>query len=166
MARDEQPSVRQPVPSQRRPPGEQQRVRDPPGGCAAGATTTRWLVGQDAVLARADRRVAHLVRNRQLAKSIADAGGAQVPSILSCKAAWAGTSVVVVEAAATSQDCSGCGARVQQSVSRRTPVCPSCGLVLDRDENAASTLLRAGQARHGAVAVATVVKQASPGFSR
>jgi transposase len=30
---------------------------------------------------------------------------------------------------------------------RRTHVCPSCGLVLDRDENAALNMLRAGQAR-------------------
>jgi putative transposase len=30
---------------------------------------------------------------------------------------------------------------------RRTHVCPCCGLVLDRDENAALNILRAGQAR-------------------
>jgi transposase len=40
---------------------------------------------------------------------------------------------------------------------RRTHVCPSCGLVLDRAENAALNMLRAGQARQGAVAMAAVV---------
>jgi putative transposase len=47
----------------------------------------------------------------------------------------------------TSQDCSGCGERVEKSLSVRTHVCPSCDLVLDRDENAALNMLRAGQAR-------------------
>jgi putative transposase len=37
--------------------------------------------------------------------------------------------------------------RVAKSRSVRTHVCPSCGLVLDRDENAERTMLRAGQAR-------------------
>lgn len=44
-----------------------------------------------------------------------------------------------------------------KSLSMRTHICPSCGLVLDRDENAARNILRAGQARQGAVAVAAVL---------
>jgi putative transposase len=34
-----------------------------------------------------------------------------------------------------------------KSLSVRTHVCPCCGLALDRDENAAVNMLRAGQAR-------------------
>src|SRR5262249_50734890 len=128
--------------------------------------TALGLVRQYDVLYLEDLRVANLVRNRHLAKSISDAGWAQFRTMLSCKAEWAGKRVVLVEPAYTSQDCSGCGARVQKSLSRRTHVCPSCGLVLDRDENAARNILRAGQARRGAVAVAAVVKRESPGFSR
>jgi putative transposase len=52
---------------------------------------------------------------------------------------------------------SGCGARVSKNVRGRTHVCPSCGLVLDREENTARNMQRAGQARQGAVALATVV---------
>jgi putative transposase len=113
-----------------------------------------------------DLRVANLVRNRHLAKSIIDAGWAQFRTILDAKAACAGRWVVAVPPAYTSQDCSGCGARVLKSLSVRTHVCPSCGLVLDRDENAARNILRAGQALRGAVAVAAVLKRESPGFSR
>ena len=44
-------------------------------------------------------------------------------------------------------DGSRCTQRVAKSLSVRTHVCPSCGLVLDRDLNAARNIRRAGQAR-------------------
>src|SRR5262249_12596146 len=96
-------------------------------------------------------------------KSISDAGWAAFRTILEGKAAYAGRRVVAVPPAFTSQECSGCGERVPKSLSVRTHVCPCCGLVLDRDENAASNILRAGQARRGAVAVAAVLKRDSVG---
>jgi putative transposase len=99
-----------------------------------------------------DLRVANLVRNHHLAKSIADAGWAQFRAILEAKAACAGRRVVAVPPASTSQDCSGCGARVPKSLSVRTHICTSCGLVLDRDENAAKNIQWAGQALRGVVA--------------
>jgi len=88
-------------------------------------------------------------RKAGLNKSISDAGWGQFRSILEAKAAWAGRQVRAIPPAYTSQDCSGCGERVPKSLSVRTHVCPSCGLVLDRDENAAINILRAGQARWG-----------------
>ena len=87
------------------------------------------------------------VRNPHLAKSISDASWGAFRAILEAKAACAGRQVIAVPAQYTSQDCSGCGERVPKSLSVRTHVCPSCGLVLDRDENAALNILRAGQAR-------------------
>jgi putative transposase len=104
-----------------------------------------------------DVRVRNLVRNRHLAKSIADAGWAQFRSTLEYTAACAGKRVVAVPAHFTSQDGSGCGERVRKSLSVRTHACPACGLVLDRDANAALNILWAGQARQGAVAVAAVM---------
>ena len=57
--------------------------------------------------------------------------------------------MVAVEPAYTSQDCSGvlvdgrpCLERVAKSLSVRTHICPQCGLVLDRDENAARNILQ------------------------
>jgi putative transposase len=72
-----------------------------------------------------------------LNKSIQDAGWSALRIILACKAAWAGKRVEAVPPAYTSQDCSRCGQRVRKSLSVRTHVCPNCGLMLDRDENAA-----------------------------
>ena len=96
-----------------------------------------------------DLRVANQVRNHHLAKSIADAGWARFRGILEAKAACAGRRVVAVPPAYTSQECSGCGERVPKTLSMRTHNCPTCGLVLDRDENAARNIQRAGQALRG-----------------
>jgi len=97
-----------------------------------------------------DLQVRNLVRNHHLAKSISDASWSQFRTILTFKAACAGKWVIAVPPAFTSQDCSGCGERVPKSLSVRTHVCPSCGLVLDRDENAALNILQFGRQRCGA----------------
>ena len=99
-----------------------------------------------------DLQVANMVRNHHLAKSISDAGWAAFRSILEGKAAYAGRRVIAIPAQYTSQDCSGCGERIPKSLSVRTHVCTSCGLVLDRDENAARNIQWAGQALRGVVA--------------
>jgi putative transposase len=102
-----------------------------------------------------DLHFANMVQNHRLAKSISDAGWAGYRTILVGKAVYAGQRVVAVPPAFTSQECSGCGERVPKSLSVRTHVCPSCGLVMDRDEKAALKILRAG--RQGAVALAAAV---------
>jgi putative transposase len=86
-------------------------------------------------------------RKAGLNKSIHDAGWYAFRRILACKAEWAGKRVEAIPPKNTTQDCSGCGERIYKSLSVRTHVCPTCGLVLDRDENAALNILWAGQAR-------------------
>jgi putative transposase len=109
-----------------------------------------------------DLQVRNMVRNHHLAKSISDAGWAQFRTLLAAKAACAGRRVIVVPPAYTSQECSGCGARVQKSLSVRPHVCTSCGLVLDRDENAARNIQWAGQALRGVVALAAATNREAP----
>ncbi len=87
-----------------------------------------------------------------LNKWILDAGWYQFRTILVFKAAYAGKQAVAVPPAYTSQECSRCGELVQKSLSVRTHICPSCGLMMDRDTNAALNILRAGQARQGEAA--------------
>ncbi len=111
--------------------------------------TALALLRQGDTLSLEDVRVANLVRNPHLAKSIGDAGWAAFRTILEATAACAGRRIVAVPAQYTSQDCSGCGARVPKSVSVRIHVCTTCGLVLDRDEHAARNSQRAGQALRG-----------------
>jgi putative transposase len=109
-----------------------------------------------------DLQVRNLVRNHHLAKRISDAGWAAFRTILTSKAAYAGKWVVAVPAQYTSQDCSGCGERVPKSLSVRTHVCPACGLVLDRDENAARNMQGAGQALRGVGAVVPALNREAP----
>jgi putative transposase len=107
-------------------------------------------------------RVANLVRNQHLAKSISDAGWYAFRAILEGKAAYAGRRVIAVPPAYTSQDCSGCRERVLKSLSVRTHVCPRCGLVLDRDENAARNIQWAGQALRGVAGIPAAVNREAP----
>ncbi|HEX6778277.1 MAG TPA: transposase [Ktedonobacterales bacterium] len=104
-----------------------------------------------------DVQVANLVQNHHLAKSIADAGWRQFCTLLAFKAENAGKRAIAVAPAYTSQLCSGCGVVVAKGLSVRWHACPECGTSLHRDHNAALNILRAGQARQGAVAVAAVV---------
>jgi putative transposase len=97
-----------------------------------------------------------------LNKSIQDAGWGRFLNILACKAEWAGKRVEAVPPAFTTQDCSGCGERKQKSLSVRTHVCTNCGLVLDRDENAARNIKWAGQALRGVPTLVGAVNREAP----
>jgi len=88
-------------------------------------------------------------RRAGLNNSIQDAGWHQFRSLLAYRAACAGKRVETVNPASTSQVCSGCGARVEKSLSVRTQVCTNCGLILDRDENAARNSFWRGQRLRG-----------------
>ncbi len=73
--------------------------------------------------------------------SILDAGWGQFVALCSHKAEEAGGNVVHVSPKDTSQACSGCSRIVKKDLSVRVHSCPFCGLVLDRDENAAINIL-------------------------
>ena len=88
-------------------------------------------------------------RKAGLNKSMQDAGWRHFLSILAFKAACAGKRVEAVSPAYTSQDCSGCGERIYKTLSVRTHVCTHCGLILDRDENAARNIQWRGQRLRG-----------------
>ena len=91
-----------------------------------------------------DLKPANMVRNHCLAFSIADASWGTLRYLLENKAENAGRQLIAVAPHYTSQTCSQCGEYVQKSLSVRTHICPSCGYVADRDENAARNILQAG----------------------
>ncbi|HEY7125895.1 MAG TPA: transposase [Ktedonobacterales bacterium] len=108
------------------------------------AKTASALVKSSDFIAYEDLKMAHLVKNHHLAKSISDASWGLFLSWLRYYGALHGIPVVAVSPRFTTQDCSGCGFRVKKSLSMRTHICPSCGLMLDRDWNAALNILMAG----------------------
>jgi putative transposase len=88
-----------------------------------------------------DLQIRNMVKNHYLAKSISDAGWSQLINFTKSKAEYAGKIVELVNPRNTSQNCSGCGKSVPKDLSKRVHSCPFCGLVLDRDHNAAINIL-------------------------
>ena len=84
-------------------------------------------------------------------KSISDATWGQLVALTQCKAEWAGRTVVTVDPRNTTQMCSGCNQIVKKDLSVRVHDCPFCGLVLDRDHNAALNILARGLACVGSI---------------
>jgi putative transposase len=82
--------------------------------------------------------------HRSMNKSIGDAAWHQFVQFTTSKAEDAGRSVVLVDPRNTTKACSGCGEMVPKSLSVRVHRCPQCGLVLDRDHNAALNILARG----------------------
>ncbi|GLV54464.1 transposase [Dictyobacter sp. S3.2.2.5] len=99
------------------------------------------LVTSHDLIAYEDLKIANMVRNRHLAKSINDAGWGQFLQWVNYYGAMHDIPVVKVAPHFTSQNCSGCGTLVKKSLSVRTHICPDCGLVMDRDHNAAVNIL-------------------------
>jgi putative transposase len=103
--------------------------------------TANALVTSHDLIAYEQLSIANLVKNRKLAKSISDASWGRFTTWLKYYGEVHGIPVIGVEPAYTTQDCSACGARIKKSLSIRTHICPACGIVLDRDHNAAITIL-------------------------
>jgi len=103
--------------------------------------TASTLVSSHDLIAYEDLKIRNMVKNHTLAKSIHDAAWGQFLDWVKSYGVMHGVAVVAVPPHYSSQDCSGCGERVQKTLSTRTHICSRCGLVLDRDENAAINIL-------------------------
>jgi putative transposase len=103
--------------------------------------TANALISSSDLIAYEHLPILNMLKNRHLAKSIHDAGWGQFMRWVRYYGEVHGVPVIAVEPQYTTQNCSGCGTQVKKSLSVRTHICPGCGLVLDRDENAARNIL-------------------------
>ena len=103
--------------------------------------TASTLVSSHDLIAYEDLQIRNMVRNHHLAKSIHDAGWSTFICWVKAYGLMHGVPIIAVAPHFTSQECSACRALVKKSLSVRTHICPSCGVVLDRDENAARNIL-------------------------
>ena len=99
------------------------------------------LISSSDLIAYEDLQIRNMVKNHHLAKSIHDAGWGTFICWVKAYGVMHNVPIIAVAPQFTSQACSACGAIVKKSLSVRTHLCTSCGVVLDRDHNAALNIL-------------------------
>lgn len=115
--------------------------------------TTRLVKTRDRLCVE-DLAVANMVRNQRLARHISDAAWGELHRQLAYKAAWYGTTLVVAPRFfPSSKTCSACGhlneaLRLGERTFNCDPLTGGCGLVIDRDRNAAVNLAAWAEAEH------------------
>ena len=107
------------------------------------AASTRLIRDYDVIVHEAVN-LRGLLRS-DFARDLYDASWGSFIGMLRYKAEKAGARIIEVDGRNTTQDCSNCGVRVPKNIHVRVHHCPSCGLTMDRDLNAARNVLhRAG----------------------
>ena len=93
----------------------------------------------------------NLMANHRLAAAIGDQGWGELGRQLTHKAGWRGGTVLLAPRFfPSSRTCSGCGAVTPKlPLVERTYRCDVCGLVCDRDVNAAANLAAWGEHQQG-----------------
>ena len=131
--------------------------------------SANWLLSNYSKIVMEDLRIDEMAQKGH-GKGIHDASWGMLTNMLCYKAESAGSEIVFVDPKYTSQECSGCHSIVSKSLRERIHQCSSCGLVLDRDVNAAINILTratagmAGSNACGDEAIAPSLKQEAAPF--
>lgn len=107
---------------------------------------TTHLINDNQIVCVESLAVKNLLKNPHLAKAIAEVGWGELIRQLTYKAAWSGRTVVKIDRFfPSSKTCSECGAVVERvPLEVRSWTCPGCGVMHDRDLNAARNILSEG----------------------
>jgi len=106
---------------------------------------TTYLAKSHSKIVIEDLCVSGMLRNRRVARAIADVGFYEFRRQLEYKCRWYGSQLVMAPRRfPSSKLCSGCGHKKKEiSLSEREYVCEECGVRIDRDLNAALNLVAA-----------------------
>ena len=109
---------------------------------------TTWLASTYSEICIEDLNAVGMVKNHHLAKAVSDAAFGEFRRQLEYKTARTGARLHVVDRwYPSSKTCSKCGrVKAKLSLAERTYRCDGCGLVMDRDLNAAINIKVAGSA--------------------
>jgi putative transposase len=107
------------------------------------------LVNSYSFIAYEELKIANMVQNHNLAKSISESSWGNFIQLLQYKAESAGCVVVGVNPQNTSKTCSGCGNVQDMPLSQRTYNCEKCGMSKDRDLNASMNILKRATSGQG-----------------
>ena len=111
-----------------------------------------------------DLNVAGMLKNHRLAKAVSDASFSELRRQLEYKTAKTGAKLHVIDRwYPSSKTCSNCGSvKAKLSLKERTYKCEHCGLVIDRDLNAAINIMVAGSAPETLNAHGGTVRRSDP----
>jgi putative transposase len=103
-----------------------------------------WLVNHYGVLVLEKLNLKFMLRHDRLARAAHDVALGLFREILDYKALDAGVQIIEVNPRHTSQNCIGCGVKVEKALNVRVHICSQCGFTADRDVNAALNILSLG----------------------
>jgi putative transposase len=128
-------------------------------------TATTGLAARYETIACEDLNVTGMLANRKLARAVSDQGFGEARCHFGYKTTWNGGRLVLADRwYPSSKTCSACGWRKPSlTLAERTFSCEGCGLVMDRDENAARNLL--GLAASGAESLNSCGGTVRPGLA-
>ena len=117
------------------------------------------LLNENQVIVMEDLNISGMMQNHKLAKSIQDVSLCELKNILQYKASWNDKQVIFIDRFyPSSKLCSACGYKnTELQLSDREWVCPECGVVHDRDINAAVNIMNEGK---------RIIGLSSPEFKR
>jgi len=105
------------------------------------------LLTENQVIVMEDLSVKNMMKNHNLARSIQELSLCKFKSILQYKASWYNRDIILIDKFFPSTKlCSDCGYKNDElTLSNREWGCPSCGVIHDRDFNAATNIKNEGQ---------------------
>ena len=108
--------------------------------------TTTAIVSQNKTIVIEDLNVRGMMKNKRLARALSDVGFAEIRRQLTYKSKIYGTDLRVIDRFfPSSKKCSSCGnVKTKLALSERVYKCEVCGVVCDRDLNAALNIKAVG----------------------